>query len=83
GNELFNPEIWSAIVVMVALGIFGSLYLGRKVSPVYLFAGIWGLFWIFVANRYMGNMILAVSAAFAVLFLVSALISMQIRKIST
>lgn len=82
GNEVFNPEIWSSMVVIIALGIFGSLYLGHKVSPIYLLAGIWGLFWIFVANRYLGNMILAVTAAFAVFFLVSAWISTQIRTLS-
>lgn len=69
GRELFSPEIWSAIVIFVALAIFGSLYFKDKVSTTYVVVGIWGLYWIFVANNNIYP-IIAYSALFSIAILI-------------
>lgn len=50
GREFLTPQIWSIIIIAIALSIFGILYWKRKVSTVFVVVGIWGLFWIFFKN---------------------------------
>ena len=73
GESFLGPEAWSALIIVVAFGVFATLYWLEKVSIVFLIAGIWGLSWIFVANIN-DKMILAMLAALAAVFLFAELI---------
>ncbi len=64
GREVFSPEIWSTLIVLVALLIFATLLWLRKVSLVYVCAGIWGLYWIYQSNTGLRE-VLAITAAWA------------------
>ncbi|MEL6254362.1 MAG: hypothetical protein AAFR87_20305 [Bacteroidota bacterium] len=51
GEDFLSPAIWSSFVIVFALGIFLSLFILRKVSTFFVGTGVWGFFWIFMANR--------------------------------
>lgn len=50
GEAFLSPEIWSASIILAALGLFSTLYVKKRVSSFFVSVGNWGLFWIFAAN---------------------------------
>lgn len=69
GNEFLSPDIWSTLIIFIALGIFSVLYWFGKVSFVFVSAGIWGLYWIYARNAN-ADLILGYAALFAAIVLV-------------
>lgn len=50
GQAWLSPALWSSIILVVAGSLFAWLFWQRWVSKIFLLTGVWGFFWIYVAN---------------------------------
>lgn len=57
GAGVMPPQIWSALVLAVASVIVSGLYLQKKVTMLFVFVAVWGLFAIYVANQSADNLV--------------------------
>jgi len=70
GRELWTPEIWSVLVLLVAFLIIVALFIGRWVNAVYVLVGLWGFFAIYQENLGLSSQVAYSALVLSVLFLV-------------
>lgn len=81
GQSSFGPEVWSIIILIVAVAIVMTLYLTKKVNGTYLLVGVWALTAVYVANSG-DSQLVATASLILSLGLVSILVFYSlIRKI--
>lgn len=80
GESLLNPMLWTAIITVVATGIFVALYLYKKVNAVFLGVGVWGLVAIWAANIARSSLVANTALAMAVVLAGLLLYTQLARK---
>ena len=82
GREFLGPEIWSILLLVVAVAIFLLLYVRQYANGTYLMVGIWALLAIYVANTPESQPVGFAALIFAGI-LIGVLTFLQLRKSST
>lgn len=82
GEAFLGPEIWSAIVLVVAAGIYSWLYLSQQVNAIYIWVGVWAFVAIYVVNNPVSNIVAIAAGILGLLLLIVSIIP-QIRNSET